>query len=143
MCFVSMMPAREVVEVLGDREVIDSIVRVGRARRLADQLMTQSIRNTRRSGTPATIWFFVRLEMKQADRDEAAAHQQQPEIARDDRPPLRIAEHEQDRDVEHRHQRASRRRAPSAPMNLPRMISRSVTGDVSSSSIVPDRFSSE
>ena len=31
----------------------------------------------------------------------------------------------------------------SAPRNLPRMISKSVSGDVSSSSIVPDRFSSE
>ena len=32
---------------------------------------------------------------------------------------------------------------PIAPRNLPTMISKSVSGEVSSSSIVPDRFSSE
>ena len=41
--------------------------------------------------------------MKRPKRQEAAAHQQQPEIAGDDRAPLGIAECEQEADVHQRH----------------------------------------
>ena len=53
----------EVVEVLGDRQEADDRRARSGPTESANQLMTQSIRNTAKVTTPATIWFFVRLEM--------------------------------------------------------------------------------
>ena len=105
------------------------------------QLMIQNSSSTAKVATPATIWFFVVLEMARPTEMNA------PPIRSSPRYPLAIGPHSgspyQNSSPTCSRVRASiRQYRASAPRNLPRMICRSVSGDVSSSSMVPERFSS-
>src|SRR5438874_11316376 len=107
-----------------------------------NQLMTQNVSARPNVATNATTWFFVRLEMKSPSATNEPPSSSRPRYTvtidfhsgfpYTNRMPMStvvtasIAAY-----------------SPIAPRNLPRMISQSVSGDVSNSSIVPDFFSSD
>ena len=53
----------EVIEVLGDRQILTGFDRSSVPTLSANQLMIQKSRKTTNVAAPATIWFFVVLEM--------------------------------------------------------------------------------
>ena len=72
---------REVVEVIGDRQVGRSACRRSGPTKLPIQLMTHSSRNTAKVDDAGDDLVLRQARDEQAERDEAAAQQQQAEVA--------------------------------------------------------------
>ena len=104
---------REVVEVVDDRQVLRQLVD-GRPGEAADPVDDPQHQEHREGHHERDDLVLRQARDEQADRDEAAAEQQQPEIGRHDRLPLRTAVDEQQADVNQRdgeHHAVQRHRA--------------------------------
>tara|TARA_B100001123_G_C15334706_1_gene1032412 strand:- start:1996 stop:2556 length:561 start_codon:yes stop_codon:yes gene_type:complete len=108
----------------------------------APQLIIQSIRNVAKVHIAAIIWFFVRLEMKRPSDMKHPPNKKIPKYV------VRSGFHSgvpkaYNATIGIRVAASIAAYSPMAAINFPKIISTSVTGEVSNNSIVPDRFSSE
>jgi hypothetical protein len=92
----------KVVEVLGDRQVIQHGLR-RRARKGRDPIDHPEHQKEREGDHPRDDLIAGEAGHEQPERQEAAAHEQQSEIARHHGPPFRVAERKQESEVNHGH----------------------------------------